>query len=194
MTGISDLLQLPQTLPRDDPPSLWSLQLELLAIAESVLGTRDTSKKICQPQFRSGRPQVRHTANRDGAFVDLSLNAAGYWPTALYEMAHETVHLLNPTLLENSNNLEEGVSVAFSIAVQQRYQVERIQIPSEAPYVIALSLVRMLPRHPLISARLIREKIGAMSEASSDQLKELFPYVDENILDKLAEKFVKDEA
>ena len=33
-----------------------------------------------------------------------------------------------------------------------------------------------------------------MSEASSDQLKELFPYVDENILDKLAEKFVKDEA
>ena len=38
-------MRLPATQPVNDPAGLWSLQLELLAMAESLLGLRETSKK-----------------------------------------------------------------------------------------------------------------------------------------------------
>ena len=186
------MIQLPETLPTAAPATLWSLQLELLELAESVLGQRDTSKNIYQPQFVSGGPHIRHTPDHDGAFVELSLNAEGYWPTVLYEMAHETVHLLNPTLQACSNYLEEGVAVAFSIAIQASYKVPRVQFPATPSYGLALSHVELLPGHPLVSGKRIREQAGALSDATSDQLIDLFPDVDATILKKLVEKFVRE--
>ena len=88
-------MQLPVTEPLNDPPGLWALQLELLDIAELLLGGRDQSKTIYQPQFASGIPCIRNTPNLDGAYVELSPNGRFYWPTVLFEMAHETVHLLD---------------------------------------------------------------------------------------------------
>ena len=45
----------------------------------------------------------------------MSDNGRFYWPTVVYELAHETVHLLNPVFLGEANYLEEGVAVAFSL-------------------------------------------------------------------------------
>ena len=60
--------------------------------------------------------------NLDGAFAELSRASECYWPTVVFEMAHETVHLLNP-VPGNANNLEEGVAVAFSLRVQPSYGI-----------------------------------------------------------------------
>ena len=65
-------MRLPETKPRDDRSGLWSLQVELLSMAEAVLGPRDISKKIYQPKFTDEGPQLRNTPNIDGAFVELS--------------------------------------------------------------------------------------------------------------------------
>ena len=63
-------MKLPQTNPRDDPSALWALQMELLSIAESVLGRRDQSKKVYQPQFTdygsSGLASIRSGIGRAG--------------------------------------------------------------------------------------------------------------------------------
>ena len=189
LIGRELVIQLPATNPKDDPTTLWALQLELLELTESLLGPRDATKKIYQPTFTTDGPHVRHNPNRDGVFVELSLNGEQYWPTVVYEMAHETVHLLNPVLLEEANNLEEGVAVAVSVMVQPSYGIEKVQSPSFPPYVFALQLVGMLPGHPLASARLIRERIGAFSVVTAEDLGELFPQVDQKVLQELAARF-----
>ena len=183
------MINFPETTPSDNPTFVWELQLELLNIAESHLGPRDTSKKICQPQFQGDRPNVRHTLSLDGAWAELSIRSSKNWYLLLFEMAHETVHLLNPTLLEESNYLEEGVAVEFSILVQTLYQVEKVYNPAEEPYIKALSLVHRLPGNPIASARLFRDQVGPLSEASPEELARLFPSVDSGTLQKLAEKF-----
>ena len=181
-------MQLPQTRPQDDPAVLWALQVELLSVAESLLGPRDVSKKICQPQFTDDGPQLRNTPNLDGAFVELSRGGEGYWPTVVFEMAHETVHLLNP-IAGNTNNLEEGVAVKFSLYVQPSYGI--LIWPRTTSYLYALQLVGMLPGGPLEATKHLRDRVGALSDVTELHLGELFPNVDRVILNKLAERFIR---
>ena len=188
--GTKTSMKLPETNPRDDTAGLWALQLELLSIAESILGPRDVSKKIYQPEFTNGDiPSISNTPNLDGAFVLLSRLGKCSWPETVFEMAHETVHLLNP-VCGNANYLEEGVAVAFSLGVQQLYGVS-VQ-PSMKSYLYALQLVAILPGGPFEAGKGIRERVGALSDARVEDLGELFPNVDKTVLSKLAEEFVRD--
>lgn len=181
-------MQLPKTHPRDDRNALWALQMALLSTAESVLGPRDTSKKIYQPQFSDIGPLLRNTPSLDGAFVELSRNGERYWPTVIFEMAHETVHLLNPTI-GSTNNLEEGIAVAFSISVQPLYGIN-IR-PSMRSYLEALQLVSTLPGGPLEAGKRVRSELHALSDVNLQDLEDLFPSVDKLILRKLAEGFIR---
>ena len=181
-------MQLPETHPQDDRNALWALQMALLSMAESVLGPRDTSKKIYQPQFSDTGPLLRNTPSLDGAFVELSRAGERYWPTVVFEMAHETVHLLNPTI-GSTNNLEEGVAVAFSISVQPLYGIS-IR-PSMKSYLDALQLVSMLPGGPLEAARRVRAGVHALGDVKLQDLEDVFPSVDKVVLRKLAEGFIR---
>ena len=182
-------MNLPETNPRDDPPGLWKLQWELLSVAESVLGPRNVSKKIYQPQFTDDGPGIRNTPELDGAVVELNRVSECSWPETVFEMAHETVHLLNP-ICGNANYLEEGVAVAFSLGVQQLYGVS-VQTSMKS-YLYALQLVAMLPGGPFEAGKQARDRVGALSDATVEVLEELFPSMDEAVLSKLAEEFVKD--
>ena len=104
-------------------------------------------------------------------------------------MAHETVHLLNP-IPGNANYLEEGVAVAFSLGVQQLYGVS-VQTSMKS-YLYALQLVVMLPGGPFEAGKRVRDRVGALSDATVEVLEELFPSIDEAVLSKLAEEFVRD--
>ena len=188
LTGTMMTMHLPNTVPRNDPSALWRLQNDLLSRAESVLGQRDGSKKICQPQFTDEGPQLRNSPNMDGAWAELGRSGESDWPTVLYQMAHETVHLLDP-ICGVSNNLEEGVAVAFSLHVQPFYGV--CISPSLPSYRDVLRLVRMLPENPLEAGKLVRQRIGALSSATPECLGELFPNVDRTILKALTDQFVR---
>ena len=180
-------MQFPETKPRDDPDGLWALQVELLSMAQSFLGRRDLSKQICQPQFTDDGPQIRNTPNLDGAFVELSRDGECDWPEVVFEMAHETVHLINP-VAGNTNNLEEGVAVAFSLHVQPAYSI--CIRPSSPSYLHVFQLASMLPGGPLEAARRVRDRVGALSNLTARDLSELFPNVDTVVLGKLAERFI----
>ena len=184
----SKRMQLPESMPRDDPAALWALQAELLSIAESILGTRDLTKQICQPRFTDSGPIIRNALGLDGAYIELSRNAECYWPTVVFEMAHETVHLLNP-VVGKANNLEEGVAVAFSLYVQPLYGI-RIQ-PSIPSYLSAFQLANILPEGALEAAKRVRDHVGALNNITLQGLQELFPSVDKVILRELAERFIR---
>ena len=133
-------------------------------------------------------PQLRNTPDLDGAYAELSRNGQHYWPTAVFEMSHETVHLLNP-IPGNTNNLEEGVAVAFSLHVQPSYG---ISIPVSMPsYLYALQLVQALPGGPLTAAARVRRQVGSLGAATRQCLVGLFPEVDEGVLTNLAKGFVR---
>lgn len=158
-------------------------------MAESILGPRDLSKRIYPPQFTDGGPCIRNTPNLDGAFTELSRAGECYWPTVVFEMAHEAVHLLNP-VAGSTNNLEEGVAVAFSLYVQPSYDV-RIR-PSLPSYLHALHLARMLPGGALAAAARLRSRFGALNDITVQDLRRTFPSVGEDLLRSLTAKFTRE--
>ena len=177
-----------QFVPVEDSEALWNLQLELLHLAEQILGPRDKTKKIGAPSFHNEIPYTQLTANRDGAVVVLSRGAERYLPTTIYEMAHETVHLLNPVERDEANYLEEGIAVEFSIVAQRHFNV-LIQKPETGRYSDALRLVRLLPPSPMEAGRTVREKIGALSKATFTELEEMFEDASREDLRALCDKF-----
>ena len=176
--------------PGNDPVAMWALQQEILRLAEDVFGPRDSSKTIYQPTFADDGPQIRNTPHLDGAFAELSRNAEGYWPTAINELAHETVHLLNPKP-GIGNWLSEGMAVAFSIYAQQQFGMEP-QAIAMASYRRALALVSELPPNALVAGRSIREDCGSLDNATTEGLRVLFPEVGHVTLTWLCEQFQRD--
>jgi len=178
------IVEFPNTRPESEPSTLFLLQTELLDIAEGLLGKRDLKKRICRPSFHPTGPHLRNTPNLDGAFVELSPNAAGYWPTTLYEMAHETVHLLDPTV-SHTNWLEEGVAVAFSQYALALYGLPIFPVTLDT-YRQALELVSELPGGPFEFAKAARAVAGALNRITFEQLAGLAPSHDSSKLQTLA--------
>ncbi|WP_195741998.1 hypothetical protein [Methylobacillus flagellatus] len=183
------MMQLPTSVPEADSSSLWSLQNILLNWAEELVGMRDQSKKIYQPQFHENGPNIRNTPSFDGAFSELSYASKNYWPTVVYEMAHETIHLLNP-MAGYTNWLEEGVAVEFSIYAQQQFNLTSIQSPHSGPYHEALNMVRLLPSGTFCAARHVRDAVGSLGSVTFEQLCDLFPNHDLKDLHKLSEQCI----
>ena len=176
------MIHFPTSSPDASPVDLWRVQNEILAVAESLLGPRDCSKHICQPVFKDDGPYLINT--KDGACAALSNNAAGYWPTAVYELAHETVHLLNP--VEGTTNwLEEGVAVAFSVHVSNTMTPHKMAPADGSSYDKALKLVHHLAEPCFDAATRIRQKSGSLSGATEETLHTLFPTVEEDVIQRL---------
>ena len=181
-------MPLPNTIPENDPASLWALQNELIAQAEGLIGKRDQTKKIYQPSFHINGPHICNTPSFDGAFVELGQGSKVYWPTVVYEMSHETIHLLNP-VAGPTNWLEEGVAVDFSIYAQKVYGLA-IQEPKSGPYFEALQMVRSLPDGTFAAAKRIRVVSGSLSTITFKQLQELFPKSKPTLLQRLSEECI----
>jgi hypothetical protein len=122
-----------------------------------------------------------------GAFASLSSSAGGYWPSFVYELAHEVVHLLNPTM-GPATWLEEGLTVSFSIHAQRIYGC-KVQEPAAGGYQKALALVRKLDDSEFTFGQAIRERFGSLSNFSAPQLKLAFPEVPERFARQLARTF-----
>ena len=176
--------------PGEDPSMLWSVQLQLLRLAEDILGPRDASKIICQPVFTDHDPNICNTPNLDGAFAELSRKAETYWPTVIFELAHETVHLLDPKPGVGVW-LSEGMAVAFSNYAQHCYGMEP-QNHSMEPYRRSLELVSVLPPGAPKAGRRIRDACGSLDNATQCILETLFPSVAPETLTELCKPFERD--
>ena len=101
-------------------------------------------------------------------------------------MAHETVHLLNP-VAGNTNNLEEGVAVEFSLYVQPAYGIS--VRPGTNAYDHPHDLVCRLPGGALAAGRRVRLEVGALSAAKPEMLRKLFPELDGEVAVDLSRPF-----
>lgn len=121
----------------------------------------------------------------DGAFARLSRYAAGYWPSVIFDLAHETVRLLDP-VMGITNWLEEGAAVAFSIRMSRELTSHPMAAPPGSVYATAHELVLQLPPPIEQSLGALRKEFGPFSTISSDQLANKFQLLSKNVCDQLA--------
>jgi hypothetical protein len=164
---------------------LQKLQDVLIKIAERYFGKRDLNFTIKLPAYGNG-PRIRLSNVEKWVYAELSLNAAQYWPTAVFELAHEIIHFLNP--IEGCTNyLEEGIAVEFQEFIAPQFSREKIPVTLPL-YLEAQRLVHKLHKEPFKAAKQIRASYGSLSSVSHNDLICLFPNKDADLLHKLVQK------
>lgn len=184
----------PDARPEDSPAAMWELQLKLDACAQELFGARSPGKQLYQPEFVKGGPNVRNTPTLDGGFAELSLTAADHWPAAIYELAHETIHLLDPRPAYPIGNgaswLEEGLAVNFSLCVSRALCNVKMEV-SQKKYKIANGLLSRLGGDLFGKLRRIREQAGHFSDATFLDVLSVAPDVPKHVAEKLCVSFYK---
>lgn len=169
----------------------WTLTTrlgEMLRKAEELFGKRDHSYTPLGIEFYGDIPMVWYPGNCKHIAIRLSLNAAFDSRRALYQLAHETVHLLSPTGGRNSINFEEGVATWFS-----NFYLEQIgfvgMIPLVDSYERVLQLVKpFLDKDPYLVKR-IREKQPSFHIMTVEDIRPEFSGLCEEKLEFLVTKF-----
>ncbi|EKY4874153.1 hypothetical protein QFY08_000035 [Vibrio alginolyticus] len=172
--------------PFSSPAAMLDLQHFMIAEAESRLGERDKLKAIVQPTFQDNpeaKPCIMNRFTRDGAWAYLSVGSKVNWECAYFEIAHETVHLLDP-VVGYTNYLEEGIAVFFAEEMQRVQGC--ILTNTDCPfYLRARWLVEQIPGNVFDTGRKIRNRCGSLGAAKSSDLMSLFPTLNQSISDEL---------
>ncbi|MDT8872893.1 hypothetical protein RAA17_21825 [Komagataeibacter rhaeticus] len=113
---------------RSDSPSghSWTLTTllgEFLFILETRYGSRDTNFTPIGIDFCGSIPSVWYPGNRNHVAITLTESARDNIPQAIFQLAHETVHLLSPSGGQNANVLEEGMATDFQMEVNIKYSL-----------------------------------------------------------------------
>jgi hypothetical protein len=170
MAGCKSLMTLNLADPLD---AVGRTQTALLGCAENLLGPRDTRYALLPPVCADGGPRLRFTPDETSVFVELSLNARGYWPTFVFEMAHEVVHLLNPQP-GPTTLFEEGLATHFQCVVAPLFS--GVEIALTVPtYAAARDAVLALSADPFTLAQRLRERCGSLRALSAADLLALCP-------------------
>lgn len=184
--------EFPTERPDQSPEAMRDLQEKLDILAQKLFGARNPAKQLLFPKFVADGPHVRNTYNLDGGYAELSLNAAGYWPTAIYELAHETIHLLDPRpgfpIGQGASWLEEGLAVNFSISVA-RANGDKFAKVNSKKYQIANGLFSRIGGNLFSRAKQIRDKSGHFSDAKIQDILSIAPQIPEHVAKKLVSSF-----
>jgi hypothetical protein len=87
---------------------------ELLAVVEARYGPRDTSYTPLGVEISDlDRPQIWFPGNRKYVAIQLSRQAAEDWTQGLFQLAHETIHILAPEP-SFAPRIEEGLATLFA--------------------------------------------------------------------------------
>lgn len=186
----------PSTTPENSPSELWQLQLLLDKYAQELFGPRNPQKKLYQPTFSSKKfeqPCVYNSKSEDGGWAQLSVNAAMYWPAAVYELAHETLHLLDPRPAppeaKGSNWLEEGIAVEFSLHCAAVIYGNTPPVTT-AKYNQARNFAMKIGKEGFFEkSKAIRQECGHFADATIDDIKKIAPECDESVAKKLTKRF-----
>ena len=173
----------------------WTLTTRLgqmLHIAEELFGKRDYSYTPIGVEFYDGEnPMVWYPGNCKHVAIRLKASAENDGRQALYQLAHETVHLLSPTGGENANNLEEGVATWFSNHYIKSLGFKEILLCNERDraYLCPLNLVKPFLDKDLCCVCRIRKCQPSFSEMGVADIRQEFCSLSEEDLKFLVEDF-----
>ncbi len=99
---------------------------QLLALAEERYGPRDQSYTVLGVEFTAGGPQIWFPGDRRHVVIQLSLECLTQEWRAMWQLAHECVHLLSPVSNGPGTIVEEGLATLFA----QEYMARTLGVPA----------------------------------------------------------------
>lgn len=155
--------------------------------------------------FESDRPWTRYgcegkedSLQTKYIFIQLSKNAMHDSPLAIWQLAHECIHLLSPDYKHKSTILEEGMATWYqrrwvencSDIFPQRFKTKTYGIsPKYAEYLEAYGLVDQLLSVDETSVKRIREIEPRIRNLSSEIIVKAAPWINRETAKKLVKTF-----
>jgi hypothetical protein len=115
--------------PNGPSPTLATWTSDILQEIERIYGPRDMEFTLLGVEFHDGGPCIWYpTAGLKHIVIRLSCSAADDLSRAIYQLAHECVHLLAPSGGARASVLEEGLATWFSADYVKR----KLDVPFSA--------------------------------------------------------------
>jgi hypothetical protein len=181
----------------------WTLTTyfgQMLSEAEELYGHRDLNwTPIGVEFFDCTVPHIWFPGNRNHVAIRLTLSALYDLNEALWQLAHEIVHILGPVATGAVNNLEEGVATHFALNVSYypdksrqalfRQKVEQKESPYHSPLRDAETLLQMDPG----IIKELRKQQPYLSRITAKQILDVLPNCDPTLAERLTGHFPIDE-
>jgi hypothetical protein len=133
-----------------------------------MFGPRDLSYTPVGIEFYGDRPYIWYPGNNKHISIILTDHSRQDTSQAIFQLAHEVVHLLSPTGGANAPVIEEGLSALFQERANQIYNLN-LRIVSK-PYIVATELANELLRGQPDIIRNLRKKEPTFSNWTPDFL------------------------
>lgn len=142
--------------------------------AEEEFGPRDYSYTPLGVEFGGANPRTWYPGDRRHVAIVLSENALKDRARAIFQLAHEVIHLLAPTGGPGATVIEEGLATLFSHRKSAALQL-RYTSAADNRYMKAEALVSELLRHDMSAIRRVRKIEPAFSRLTPQMLLDVAP-------------------
>lgn len=181
----------------------WTLTTRLgqaLQMAEGLYGKRDQRWTVLGVEFAdNGQPQVWYPGSGEGRsniVIQLTESAAQNYTVAMFQLAHEVVHVLAPNGTKGATLLEEELASYFSLfyvkeCLNQELSPEKWVGEQYMPaYQLIVHLVKNYDDMPQRIQLLRKKNEGSLSKGLTAQLlQEVFPGLSDAMATALASQF-----
>ncbi|MFT8671951.1 MAG: hypothetical protein ABF802_09285 [Acetobacter orientalis] len=166
--------------------TLTTILSNFIFILEEKYGKRNMNYTPVGIEFCGATPYVWYPGNRNHISIVLSESAAQNLEQAIFQLAHEAVHLLDPSGGSKANVLEEGLATLFQKEICRENDIN-IDICSEK-YEFASQLVTTLLSIDITIIKKLRLK-KPLHKIEMDDIYNLNESIDESIIENLCQRF-----
>ena len=162
---------------------------DMLKEIEINYGERDKKFTILGIELTDiNTPRFWFPGNCNNIIIQITENCLADINRAVYQVAHEAVHLLNPLQLGNSNYLEEGLATSFSGRYCQRHGINITC--NSLKYQAAADLVdKLLAYDQNIIKNLRGSELISLSSVTAEMISDMYPNIDKELIKKLTTNF-----
>lgn len=187
---IKDNIYLTQPIPDGYSWSIVSRLGHILNEIEKNYGKRDPIFTILGIELtKKTIPQIWFPNNCGHIIIQITDNCIKDMAEAVFQVAHEAVHCLNPVLFGQATVLEEGLATYFAINYTNEHFPEKNTKPSDHRYQTAESMVRkLLDGRPKI-IRHLRSIEPSLSKITKDLLLEIHPELAPELAGQVTQSF-----
>lgn len=208
---IKDLIQ-PDDItsnPREETAGnrdfLKAMLMAILGAAEDLYGKGEEVKIEYQPNFKDqSHSQIGlglDAAGNPGYIIMIIGKCANTWENVFYDISHESIHLLNPTINAEKTEvivraMEEGCAVKFAEHMYERHiksfcnapPATSPNRPSGGQYLVAYCAAKKIPDDVL---KTIRKEFGRFSSVDDKEKLKLLAakYISDKDIEVLVERF-----
>jgi hypothetical protein len=171
--------------------TLTSLLGSFLYELEQRYGQRNKEWTLLGIEFSGQIPMIWFPGNNGNVSIMLSESASVNPAQAIYQLAHESVHILSPSGGRIALNVEEGMANAFAREISLRYGLAAHQ-PMDSYENASELLANLLTTVHCEAICVLRTKKPQIHDWTPEFLQEELPSIKSDLAENLCKPFVRD--